>query len=227
MLSPAMILVMADSDDDQQFPLDLSEFKSIEDAIASISDSRVYENEISELIEQFGSRIEWTLALMFAQSSVSRLRAFHEGSVREIAANNPHAAFTLIRSLAETVMALAWATDHPDFAERIMRPKSEQPKEMKPPQTWEMRQHIAPVAPGFDRVYGQLCELTHFGSLSFVHSHLLVDEEEMVSQWAAAPRWRRDTEPLIACAWVRELRDAGVILLHNYIARRILNKPQP
>jgi hypothetical protein len=213
-----------DDDDDERYLLDLSQFTSVEDAILSASDSRVYENEIRELIEQCGSKIEWTLALMFAQSSVSRLRAFHEGALQEITAENPHAAFTLIRSLAETVMALAWAIDHPDFVDRLMRSKTEQPKDMRPPQIWEMREHIAPDAPGFDAVYAQLCELTHFGSLSFVHSHLLVDEEKMVSQWAAAPRWRRDAEPLIACAWLNELRGAGVVVLHNYVARHILNQ---
>jgi hypothetical protein len=216
---------MADEIAPQQ--LNLDQFDDVEDALQKLSDSRIYENEIKEFIEQFSP--EWSLPLMFAQSAASRLRAFHEGSLREIAAENPHAAFTLNRSLAETVLVLAWTMDHPDYMDQVLRPKSELPKAMKPPAIVVMREHFAADAPGFDAVYADLCEVTHFGSKSFAHPHQFVDEgaNEQAIQWAAVPRWRSNQEPLIACAQLQELRDAGVTLLHNFLGRHVPRQARP
>lgn len=204
--------------------LDLDQFDGVDDAIESLSDSRVYENKVKEFIERFSP--EWSVPLMFAQSAAARLRAFHEGSLREISAENPQVVFTLNRCLAETVLVLAWSIDHPDYIDRIMRPKSEQPKEMKPPAIAVMRAHFATEAPGFDAVYADLCEITHFGSKSFAHSHLILDDgaNNEVIEWAAVPRWRADQEPLIACAQLQELRDVSITLLHNFLGRHALHQ---
>ena len=50
---------------------------------------------------------------------VARAQSLHEGSVAAIEANNPHAAFTLLRAYAEQCAAVLYMTDHPTKAERL------------------------------------------------------------------------------------------------------------
>jgi hypothetical protein len=203
--------------DAAQLPmLDLTRFRDLQDALEQLGDSRVYEHEF--LAVEPG--MSMTLNLIFAQSACTRLRSFHEAILREVEASNPHAAFALNRAFAETILVLAYATDHPDYVERIMHPRAEQPKGKRRVHVAELLKHIAPVAPGFATVYDQLCEITHFGNLALWHPHHVSEPRTM--NWASYPRWRREEEPLIICGQLAELSQVGAVLLHNYIGAHVL-----
>ncbi len=205
------------SDDANHPPmLDLSRFRDTEDALDQVGDTRIYEREF--LAISVGA--DMTMELLFAQSACTRLRSFHEGVLREVKAANPHAAFTLNRALAETVLALAYALDHPDYVERIMHPKAEQPKGKGRLTVAALINHIKPIAPGFPIVYEQLCEITHFGNLALWHPHSV--SEPRTLNWVSYPRWRREEEPLIICGQLAELSQAGAAFLHNYIGIHVL-----
>lgn len=205
------------NEDADQLPrLDLTRFRDLQDALDQLSDSRVYEREL--LVVEPG--MSMTLNLIFAQSACTRLRSFHEAILREVEASNPHPAFALNRAFAETILVLAYTTDHPDYVERIMRPKAEQPKGKGRLQIATLLKHIAPMAPGFATVYGQLCEITHFGNLALWHPHHVSEPRTMT--WVSYPRWRREEEPLIICGQLAELSLVGTVLLHNYIGAHVV-----
>lgn len=196
--------------------LDLDQFRHLDDALEQLANSRLYE-EI--LREAFLRPHEYTLVTLFAQSTCTRLRGLHEGVVREVAASNPHAAFPLNRAFAETVLTLAYVHDHPEYVERIMERRGDQPKELKRLQIKTLIDHIEPNAPGFRHVYDELCEITHFGSVALWQPQILTDATTV--QWRSEPRWKNDREPLVACAQLKEMSAAAGTYLHNFAGRHI------
>ena len=52
---------------------------------------------------------------------LARAQGFHEGAVAAIAADNPYAAFTLLRAYAENAAAILYVKDHPAQLERFWR----------------------------------------------------------------------------------------------------------
>jgi hypothetical protein len=124
-----------------------------------------------------------------------------------MAASNPHAAFPLNRAVAETVLTVAYTHDHPDYVERIMERRGDQPKGLKRLQIKTLIDHVAPIASGFRDVYDELCEVTHFGSVVLWQPHVRGDATTV--QWRSEPRWRNDREPPIACAQLKEMSVAA------------------
>lgn len=203
------------SDDDL---LDLDQFRDLDDALDQLANSRVYDDVLKAALARPHT---YSILTMFVQSSCTRFRGLHEGIVREIAASNPHAAFPLNRAFAETVLTVAYVHDHPDYVERIMERRGDQPKELKRLQIAALIDHIDPDAPGFRHVYDELCELTHFGSLALWQAHVLSDDRTI--QWRSAPRWRNERERLIACAQLKEMSAAARTYLHNFVGRHVLD----
>ena len=145
---------------DEPESLDLEQFSDLGDALDQLADSRVYEDVLKAA---FGRPHRYTLLTIFAQSACTRFRGLHEGIVRELMASNPHAVFPLNRAFAETVLTVAYAHDQPEYVERIMKRRGDQPKELKRLHVKALIDHITPDAPGFVEVYDELCEITHFG----------------------------------------------------------------
>jgi hypothetical protein len=203
--------------DDDVEKLDLGQFRDLDDALKQLADSRIYEDVIEAA---FARPHRYTVLTMFAQSACTRFRGLHEGIVREVAASNPHAAYPLNRAFAETVLTVAYALDHPDYVERIMERRGDQPKELKRLQIKTLIDHITPGASGFRQVYDELCEITHFGSLAHWQPHVLAGEATV--QWRSEPRWRNEREPLIACAQLKEMSTAAETYLHNFAGRHVL-----
>jgi hypothetical protein len=202
---------------DEPESLDLEQFSDLGDALDQLADSRVYEDVLKAA---FGRPHRYTLLTIFAQSACTRFRGLHEGIVRELVASNPQAVFPLNRAFAETVLTIAYAHDHPEYVERIMKRRGEQPRELKRPQIKALIDHITPDAPGFVHVYDELCEITHFGSVALWQPHVLEDERTV--QWRSEPRWKNERESLVACAQLKEMSGAAETYLHNFAWRYIL-----
>lgn len=201
---------------EEEHLLDLDQFEDLDDALAQLQDSRVYEEALREAL---GRSPNFSLLTLFAMSACTRLRGLHEAVVREVATANPHAVFPLSRAFAETVLTVAYALDHPDYVERILERRGEQPKELKRLPIKKLIDHITPSAPGFGLVYDELCEITHFGSVAMWQPHSITGEGRLL--WGSAPRWSNDREPLIACAQLKELSSAAVAYLHNFAGRHL------
>jgi hypothetical protein len=197
--------------------LDLDQFKDLNDALDQLSNSRVYDDVIEAA---FARPCVYTVLTMFAFSACTRFRALHEGVVREVAASNPHTVFPLNRAFAETILVVAYAHDNPDYVDRIMLRRDEQPPELKRPTIEKMMNHIAPEAPGFARVYAELCEITHFGSIALWQPHEFTEDNRV--EWRSEPRWSNERQPLVACAQLKEMSEAATTYLHNFVGRYVL-----
>lgn len=201
--------------------LDLDRFESIEDAITQAEASRQYDDEFSAAVDGVSTL---TFLSLFYSSVVSRLNGVHGAIVREIRESNPHAVFPLLRTLAETVLVLAYTVDHPDYVQAVMvDPEDKPPVARKSPQA--LIAAIAEDAPGFKNVYGELSDTIHFGAFSMWGPHTIEPDDEPESLgrlvWRSAPHWKREEDPLIACAQTIELAEAACIYLHNFAGSHI------
>jgi hypothetical protein len=63
-------------------------------------------------------------------------------------------------------------------------------------------------APGFQAVWDELSDMTHFGSRAIWHSWRLNEDDPAKAgrvSYTTYPQWRKATDPLLACAWLIEL----------------------
>lgn len=208
--------------DDASQRLDLSEFSSVEEAMARTETSQRYRDVLYGVIpEEQGFAMSWEL--MFLQSMISRAQGLHEAISREIRHRNPHAVFPLLRALVESLALVIYVTDKPEYiAALISHPKDGLPGVPRRAKPQTLITHALKVAPGLKNVYGQLSEMTHFGAPAMWTSHVIDDEVTMAVSWTNEPRWRDDEQALIACATTVELADEMEMCLRRYAARRCM-----
>jgi hypothetical protein len=202
--------------------VDLTQFSSPQHAVTTIERERGFDDVAFPFVQR--TRVE-TLLTLFFRSATARARGLHEGIVRETKASNPHAAFPLIRQLAECVAVTQYVVDDPDYVRAIMR----DPRHRKPgqPKRKNMQAFVNYMnkhhADQFGLVYRELSDLTHFGSTAMWTSHAIMDEENRLAIWVSEPHWRDETQLYIACAWTVEvsalmedaLRNLGVACLNE------------
>ena len=152
---------------------------------------------------------------------ITRSQGLHEAIAREIARENPHAVFPLIRAFAESVLLVFYVADHPDYVNALIdRPRNFGKGDPKRKSIQALISYAKDHAPGMKDVYAELSEATHFGSTAMWAS--VTPEEERHVSWANSPRWRSDEQALIACAQTLELADAMTHLLTQFAERYVL-----
>ena len=74
-------------------------------------------------------------------------------------------------------------------------------------------------APGFKHVWDELCDMTHFGSLAIWNAWKLDPDptEPGNVSYTTYPRWKEETDPLLACGWLMELSDALIATLEGML----------
>jgi hypothetical protein len=152
---------------------------------------------------------------------LARAQGLHEGAVAAISADNPYAAFTLLRAYAENAAAILYVNDHPAQLERFWR-------EPHGPgvSIGKITSHARGRFDGFKGIYSQLSQYAHPQALSLLASHRVV--EGRVVQWSSAPAFKSDHDAVIACAWVVELAAATSNLLMEFAAEfGLLADPPP
>lgn len=154
-----------------------------------------------------------TQGFMLFGSFVSRMRGLHEGVVREIANNNPHAAFPLIRAWVETVTIGLYLLRNPAYSEFLLEgPGNNRPAK----KSFQAMFHaVRDDAGQLELVYRQLSDYSHFGSLGVWNAHSLDDRDGQRVTWTDVPRWRDEQHFQIACAQTAELAEAGLRTLDD------------
>ena len=109
---------VTDSSDDM-IRLDLTDYEDPQRAIELASEGcpQAYTQIARTALEAMSSLTTGGMAYM---AFVSRMRGLHEGAVREIAANNPHAALPLIRAWAEVITIGLYVLRHPEYVEFLL-----------------------------------------------------------------------------------------------------------
>jgi hypothetical protein len=190
--------------------VDLSQFESVANAKSIIERSNGFDDAVKdELTTAIAQSENFTSDLAFVLSSISRSRALHEAIVDQIRHDNPQAVFTLMRQFAETIALIRYTADYPGYFDTaVLSPREVKPGMMKHRSTQALINHMdARYSTQFKLVYGELCDISHFGAKAIWNAHRIESEEERKSSWSSAPRWRSDKECLIACAQLLELSD--------------------
>ena len=143
--------------------------------------------------------------MMLFMSFVSRMRGLHEGTVRELAAGNPHTVLPLTRAWAEVVALAIYVGKHPTYAETLINGPRHGGPGLKSFQA--IFAAIKDEAANMKAVYGQLSDYSHFGSTGVWNAHRLDDNGQI--SWTDTPRWRDQTEFQAACARAHEIAVAG------------------
>jgi hypothetical protein len=110
--------------------LDLDRFASREDALRQIHRERGFDDVVFEPLQVALARNGGGISMlgMFTLSSIARVRGLHEGIVREIGADNPHAVFPLLRAFAEALLLIAYVADHPEYVEAAVQDRATTPR---------------------------------------------------------------------------------------------------
>lgn len=151
---------------------------------------------------------------------LARAQGLHEGAVAAIKAENPYAAFTLLRAYAENAAAILYLTDKPDLLDQFWRPDN-------PVSIGKITNHAFqgrnPRFAGFKGIYAQLSEYVHPQSRSLLASSRAGSDGAI--QWSSAPRFKTDGDAVMACAWAVELAYATAHLLVEYAEKFRLSEP--
>ncbi|MFU8841833.1 MAG: hypothetical protein ACNA8R_14115 [Nitriliruptoraceae bacterium] len=193
-------------DEREQVQLDLAGYQTREKALTLAA--RGCPSEYTEVAKKhMTGQTDLTLSFMLFGSFVSRMRGLHEGIVREIVANNPHAVLPLTRAWVETITIGLYVLSHPSYADYLLHgPGKNRPGR----KSFEAMFHaVREEASQLKLVYGQLSDYSHFASLAVWNAHSIDDEDEGTVSWTDAPRWRDERHFQIACAQAHELAVAG------------------
>lgn len=164
-------------------PSDWIEALGVLDAETGATAAMAAREKILEPAERvLGSSQQITLRLVVFQGFVARAQALHEGATQMVAAENPHAAFTLLRAYAENAAAILYAKDHPNRVQDFS----------------DTEGHGIPIGSitnyarkrfdGFKGIYDQLSKFAHPQALGLLASSSIKDTS---MQWASAPHFQQ------------------------------------
>jgi hypothetical protein len=154
-----------------------------------------------------GSAQDYTIRVMVFSGLLARAQGFHEGSVAAIEADNPYAAFTLLRAYAENAASILYLKDRPTTLDQFWRP------ETGGVSIGKVKNYAKKRFAGFDPIYSELSEYAHPGALSMLASHRITGEDSQTVEWRSAPSFHSDNDAKIACGWTVELATATANLL--------------
>lgn len=204
--------------------LDLTQFASLDDALAKVEPGERY-TDVGKLLIPISDGMPMTLGTMFWFSMISRSEGLHQAIAREIRASNPHAVFPLIRAFAESVVLVIYVTDHPKYIDVLTSRASELPKSgPKRKSIQALINYALKHASGMKTVYAELSEATHFGAIAMWASHTVEgdDESGYRTSWTSYPRWRNDEQAMVACAQTLELAEAMQHFLRQFALAHVL-----
>ena len=210
--------------DDSAELMDLTHWGTLDESIESAQRSaRRYDDIVKRVLRERGDIAPIDL---FFQSMVVRVRSLHEGSVREIRAENPQAVFTLERSWAESCALLIYVTDNPAYIRTLWDKPLSKKQGGGRKSTQALVAHASERMPGLKRIHGDLSEVAHFGSKAFWSPFIITDEAKGTLEWTSYPRWKDEHQALVACGWVHELAEASRHLLQEFAEAHLLTQSQ-
>jgi hypothetical protein len=190
--------------------VDLSQFASVEDAIEKARASFAGFVPLAKRIiaVDLGGL---QLPAIFMLSALARATGLYLGVVDAVKAENPHVAFPLLRSYSDVVMVVLYVRIRPAYLVTVMKgPRNLPPGAPGRKGSQAMINAVGKSAPGFKAAWGELSDMTHFGSLAIWNSWQLKAGPTQLGtvNFATYPRWKKPSDPLLACGWLIELSGA-------------------
>jgi hypothetical protein len=181
----------------------------IKDAESGAKAARAAREKILEPARRvLGTTEAYTTMTVVFQSFIARAQCLHEASVQMTEAENPHAAFTLLRAYAENTAAILYAKDHPNLAAHWWDVDGHGI------QIGKITNHARTRLGGFKGIYEQLSQFAHPQARGLLASSTITEGRTV--QWSSAPHFKSANDQLIAYAWVVELADATHHLLYEF-----------
>jgi hypothetical protein len=146
---------------------------------------------------------DFTAAHMALMSLLTRAYAFHLGATAAADADNPWAAFTLLRSYAENAAMLVWLVGKPNELGKLTH-------EAGPEARFRLGKILSYASRrmgGFEGIYDQLSGFAHpTASTALSGWHARGDQDV---SWASVPAFKNDDDFMMACVWLVELAEAN------------------
>ena len=159
-----------------------------------------------------GTGMDYRVEHLVFSGFLARAQGLHEGAVAAITADNPYAAFTLLRAYAENAAAILYVKDHPTELEKFWRDTHGPGVKIG-----KITNHAMSRFGGFKGIYSQLSRYAHPQASSLLASNQVI--EGRVIQWSSAPAFKSDHDAVMACVWVVELAEATSHLLVEFAAQ--------
>lgn len=153
---------------------------------------------------------------------VARAQSLHEASIASVQANNPHAAFTLLRAYAEQCAAILYMTDHPEKAKPLSGEGAGYGVKIGTITNYAQN---SGRMPSFREVYNRLSKYAHPSAAGHFASVRVGDDRSI--SWQSAPRFKREEEKLIAYGWCVEFAHATKLFGYEFAIARGLGKFVP
>jgi hypothetical protein len=182
----------------------LSRFESVDAAIAEaqkliIALTSLAQGAVSEENPAGG----YDLVHAFLLSGVARARGLADAIVREIAKDNQHAVFALLRPLLEVGGLLACVREHPEYATILAA--AQNTAEGGRRVSWQKIWNVAARRySGIKKVYEEVCDVNHFGSSAFWMSWRITNAENHAAEYFVGPGWREDRYRILAATQLVE-----------------------
>ena len=155
------------------------------------------------------TNVEYRVEHLVFSGFLARAQGFHEGTVAAIDADNPYAAFTLLRAYAENTAAILYVKDHPAELNRFWRDIHRLDVPIN-----EIISYAMTRFRGFKGIYSELGKYAHPHALSLLASSRVI--EGRIVQWSSVPKFKSDHDTIMACVWVVELAESTSHLLREF-----------
>ncbi len=165
------------------------------------------------------SATDYTVGLFVFSGFLARAQGFHDAAVTALEADNPYAAFTLLKAYAENAAAILYVKDKPDSMNLFWNTDSPAVPVGK------LVNHAKKRFPGFKPIYKELSQFARPTARSLLASHRVAGDDARSVQWSSVPSFKSDKDAMIACAWVVELAEASSQLLVELAASWISQRP--
>lgn len=164
----------------------------------------------------FSTGVDMQLASM-----LTRVQSLHEAVVQACEATNPHAAFTLLRAMAEQCAAMEFIIDKPAAAEALWS------HEGYGVAVGKLMNHAkrSGRTDRFGDLYDVLSKYAHPSAMSLWAGWRVENDETRELSWSSAPRFKSRSDELNVWGWVVELTTHAVTLLRAYMRTEPIDDP--
>jgi hypothetical protein len=184
----------------------------IHDATSGVAAARAARERVLEPARRvLGTSQDVTVRLVIFSGFVARAQCLHEAATQMIEAENPHAAFTLLRAYAENTAAILYAKDHPNRVDDFWNTQGHGVK------IGAITNHAVTRLEGFKGIYGELSKFAHPQAEGLLASSSI--GEDLKLSWRSAPHFKKPEDQITACAWEVELAEASRHLLYEFAQR--------
>jgi hypothetical protein len=151
----------------------------------------------------------WTMEWMVFSGLLTRAYGCHRGALAAADADNPYAAFPVLRSYAENAAVLLWCRDkHASLTGTWFYPSGALTDIGK------LVAHAERTHPGFRQMYAELSKYAHPGAASIMVSTRNVSGTRF--DWHDQPRFGSESDALVAYAWCVRLAEINAVAMLEF-----------